>query len=64
MTLTAFLSSLQTQKISVTLADTSGELITFNSDGYGSVESDLLARNVQEWAITGSKAITITLSAA
>lgn len=62
MTLLDFISTLKTKETKVTLTDTDeNELIKFYSDGYSSVESDILARGITKWNITSSSSITIVL---
>ena len=63
MTLLAFLQAFTTQKISVTLSDPTGEIITFNSEGYEGVEADILAREVNSWGVASSKAISVQVAA-
>lgn len=63
MTLLAFLQAFTTQKISVTLSDPTGEIITFNSEGYEGVEADILAREVNSWGVASSKAIAVQVAA-
>ena len=62
MTLQNFLSALTTENQSVTIADSTGTLITFTSQGYASVESDILARDVESWGVT-NKGISVTIAA-
>ena len=61
MTLNEFLSTLGSEKISVNLSDDNGDLISFVSGGYASVESDLLAREVKRWKVDGASAISVIL---
>ena len=46
MTLKEFMSCLTNSNLNVALSDENGDLITFVSGGYASVESDLLYRFV------------------
>ena len=62
MTLLDFIAPLKTKDIKVTLTDSDdNELIRFYSDGYASVESDVLARPISKWNITSNSAVTIVL---
>lgn len=63
MTLLAFMQACTTNKMSVTISDAAGEIITFNSEGYEGVESDILAREVTSWNVT-NKGLNVTLSSA
>lgn len=63
MTLNAFLSALKTVGIKVTILDVRGdELIKFFSEGYESVESDILARNVEKFELSSASTITVTIA--
>ena len=62
MTLQDFISALKTKEIKVILNDIDdNELIKFYSEGYASVESDILARDVSKWSITSTSSITVVL---
>ena len=62
MTLQAFLSSCSTAKMAVTISDSKGEIITFNSEGFAGVENDVLAREVVTWGVTTQRTLTITIA--
>lgn len=63
MTLRAFLSALKTSGVKITLVDVEdNELIKFFSDGYESVESDILSRTVKKFDLTAVNAISVTLN--
>lgn len=62
MTLQAFLSSCSTSKMQVTISDSNGEIITFNSEGFAGVENDVLAREVVTWGVTTQRTLTITIA--
>lgn len=63
MTLNEFLSALKTQGVKITLVDAEGnELIKFFSDGFASVESDILARTVKKFDITSANSMSIVLN--
>ena len=71
MTLNDILSKLTTANLSTTIKNAAEEVITFVSGGYQGVESDILARTVEAWALNGRnleivmarQAGTLTLSA-
>ena len=62
MTLQAFMSSCSTSKMQVTISDSNGEIITFNSEGFAGVESDVLAREVVTWGVTTQRTLAITIA--
>lgn len=62
MTLQAFLSSCSTTKMQVTISDSTGEIITFNSEGFAGVENDVLAREVVTWGVTTQRTLNITIA--
>lgn len=63
MLLSDFMSALKTTGVKVTLFDTEGkELIKFFSEGYTSVESEILARTVKRFELTSATSISIVLS--
>ncbi len=62
MTLQAFLSSCSTAKMAVTISDSKGEIITFNSEGFAGVENDVLAREVVTWGVTTQIILNITIA--
>jgi len=62
MTLQAFLSSCSTAKMQVTISDSTGEIITFNSEGFAGVENDVLAREVVTWGVTTQRTLNITIA--
>ena len=65
MLLSDFMSALKTTGVKVTLFDTEGkELIKFFSEGYSSVESEILARTVKRWELTSTSSISVTLEEA
>ena len=60
MTLKDFLETVTNDDILVTLVDSEGDsLIKFYSEGFASVESDILAMTVKKTTITGATALTI-----
>ena len=61
MTLREFMSCLTNATLNVVLSDENGNLITFISGGYASVESDLLARKVKKWSVNSSTSISVLL---
>lgn len=71
MTLNDILSALTTANLSVTIKNATDDVITFTSGGYQGVESDILARTVAAWSVTGRNVViemerqtgTLTLSA-
>ena len=64
MTLAELISALKTKNVKVTVSDDSDEIITFYSAGILGVESDVSARNVKKWEITGAAAISVFLESA
>lgn len=66
MTLLQLVSALRTNNIKVTVvdADSDNELIVFFSQGVSGVESDVSARTVRRWELTGASAIKVVLEAA
>lgn len=66
MTLLQFISTLSTQNVNVTVkdGDSDTEIIQFKSQGYQGVESDVSARTVKRWEVTGAAAIMVVLNAA
>ena len=62
MTLQAFLSSCSTKKTQVTISDSTGEIITFNSEGFAGVENNVLAREVVTWGVTTQRTLNITIA--
>lgn len=64
MTLAELISALKTKNVKVTVSDDSDEIITFYSAGILGVESDVSARNVKKWEITGAAAISVILESA
>lgn len=63
MTLRAFLAALKTSGVKITLVDVEGnELIKFFSDGYESVESDILARTVKRFDLTAVNALSVVIN--
>ncbi len=63
MTLQAFLQAFSTPDISVKLSDPTGDIITFNSQGYEGVEADILAREVVSWGLASSKMVAVQVAA-
>lgn len=63
MTLQAFLAAFNTPDISVKLSDPTGDIITFNSQGYEGVEADILAREVNSWGLASSKMVAVQIAA-
>lgn len=62
MKLKDFLSALKTQEIKVMIVDVEGnELIKFYSDGYSSVESDILDRTVKKWNLLSANSISVVI---
>ena len=61
MTLRDFMICLTNANLNVGLSDENGDLITFVSGGYASVESDLLDRKVKKWSVNSSTSISIVL---
>ena len=60
MTLLDFLSKLSTNDVSVTVADTSDKvIITFFSQGYEGIESELAARPVASWSLIGTSKVAV-----
>jgi len=53
MTLNDILSKLTTANLSTTIKNAVEDVITFTSGGYQGVESDILARTVEAWALNG-----------
>ena len=62
MTLQAFLSSCSTKKTQVTISDSTGEIITFNSEGFAGVENNVLEREVVTWGVTTQRTLNITIA--
>ena len=54
MTLQTLLSTLTTKTLQTTISDSSKKIITFVSEGYEGVESDILAREVVSWGTKGN----------
>jgi len=65
MTLAELITALKTNNINVTVkdGDTDAEIIVFKSQGINGVESDLSARPVRRWELTGATAIEVVLDA-
>jgi len=65
MTLSELITALKTQNINVTVkdGDTDAEIIVFKSQGINGVESELSARTVRRWGVTGATAIEVILDA-
>ena len=64
MTLLQLISALKTNNVNVTVSDTDGEIIVFRSQGIAGVESDVSAREVKKWELTGAAAISVVLEPA
>lgn len=65
MKLKAFLETLDSREIKVTLINDDGtEIIKFYSEGRSGVESDLLDREVDTWSVSASGSISVKLKAA
>lgn len=66
MTLLQLISALSTKNVKVTLkdADTDSEIITFFSQGIAGIESDVSARTVRRYEITGAQQMIVILDAA
>ncbi len=62
MTLKTFMETCTTTKMSVTISDSTGDIITFNSEGYAGVESDVLAREVKSWGISNQKTLNVVIA--
>jgi hypothetical protein len=62
MKLKDLLSALKTQEIKVMIVDVEGnELIRFYSDGYRSVEEDILERQVKHWNLLSANSISVVI---
>lgn len=61
MTLLEFISALSTDDINISVVDSTTDkaIITFISQGYAGVESDLTARPVVSWSLVGAGKITV-----
>ncbi len=66
MTLLQLIETLKSANINVTVVDaeTDSEIIVFKNTGILGVESDVSARTVRRWEITGATAIKVVLEAA
>lgn len=65
MTLNQFLSTFESENISVTLIDktTNKEIITFKAPGYESLDDGLESREIDSWTIISPIALKIILAA-
>lgn len=65
MTLNQFLSTFQSDNVSVTLIDkvTNTEIITFKAPGYASLDDGLESREIDSWTVISPIALKIILSA-
>lgn len=66
MTLLEFISALSTDDINISVVDSTTDkaIITFISQGYAGVESDLTARPVVSWSLVGAGKITVKIRTA
>ncbi len=66
MTLLQLIETLKSANINVTVVDaeSDSEIIVFKNTGILGVESDVSARTVRRWEITGATAIKVVLEAA
>lgn len=62
MTLKTFMETCTTTKMSVTISDSTEDIITFNSEGFAGVESDILAREVESWGISNQKTLNVVIA--
>lgn len=65
MTLLQLIETLKSANINVTVVDaeSDSEIIVFKNTGILGVESDVSARTVRRWEITGATAIKVVLEA-
>lgn len=61
MTLLEFISALSTDDVNISVVDSTTDkaIITFISQGYEGVESDLTARPVVSWSLVGAGKVTV-----
>lgn len=66
MTLLEFISALSTDDVNISVVDSTTDkaIITFISQGYAGVESDLTARPVVSWSLVGAGKITVKIRTA
>ena len=65
MTLAAFLSSLKTKNVQVTITDLQdNEIAKVYASSYDALDDDLLARKVNRWSILGASALAVILNEA
>lgn len=66
MTLLQLIETLKSANINVTVVDaeSDSEIIVFKNTGILGVESDVSARTVRRWELTGATAIKVVLEAA
>ena len=65
MTLAAFLSSLKTKNVQVTITDLQdNEIAKVYASSYDALDDDLVARKVNRWSILGAAALAVILNEA
>ena len=62
MTLFDFLHTLQSN-VSVTVKDTEGIIIEFESPGYGALKAEIAEREIESWTMDRSTAVSVMLKA-
>ncbi len=63
MTLKAFLSTLRTNNVTVTVNDLQDKLVCkIDAASYAALDSDIELRTVSRWNIVGATAITVVLN--
>lgn len=63
MTLKAFLSTLRTNNVTVTVNDLQDKLVCkIDAASYAALDSDIESRTVSRWNIVGATAITVVLN--
>ncbi len=61
MILKDFLKALATDNVKVNLVKDGSNIISFDSKGYESVESEILENEVAKWTLDGASSITVTI---
>ena len=65
MTLAAFLSSLKTKNVQVTITDLEdNEIAKIYASSYDALDDELVARKVNRWSIVGASALAVILNEA